>query len=104
VSLRHDWGPQYRSVHFLGSLRWLGMADDAAYVGEPESNGCAERWIKTLKEQCLLGPAYPLSADIGRRTRRRARGRLLERPERRADVGQTTRTQAVPRSSGRGSP
>ena len=28
-------------------------ADDAAFLGEPETNGCAERWIRTLKEQCL---------------------------------------------------
>jgi putative transposase len=53
LSLRHDWGPQYRSTHFLGSLGWLGIADDAAFLGEPETNGCAERWIRTLKEQCL---------------------------------------------------
>jgi putative transposase len=53
VQLRHDWGPQYRSGHFLGSIAWLGIADDAAFLGEPETNGCAERWIRTLKEQCL---------------------------------------------------
>jgi putative transposase len=53
LSLRHDWGPQYRSGHFLGSIGWLGIADDAAFLGEPETNGCAERWIRTLKEQCL---------------------------------------------------
>jgi transposase InsO family protein len=53
ISLRHDWGPQYRSGHFLGSIAWLGIADDAAFLGEPETNGCAERWIRILKEQCL---------------------------------------------------
>ena len=53
LSLRHDWGPKYRSGHFLGSIAWLGIADDAAFLGEPETNGCAERWIRTLKEQCL---------------------------------------------------
>jgi transposase InsO family protein len=53
LQLRHDWGPQYRSGHFLGSIAWLGIADDAAFLGEPETNGCAERWIRTLKEQCL---------------------------------------------------
>ena len=53
LQLRHDWGPQYRSAHFLGSISWLGIADDAAFLGEPETNGCAERWIRTLKEQCL---------------------------------------------------
>jgi putative transposase len=53
LQLRHDWGPQYRSAHFLGSIAWLGISDDAAFLGEPETNGCAERWIRTLKEQCL---------------------------------------------------
>ena len=56
VKLRHDWGPQYRSHHFLGSITWLGLTDDAASIGEPETNGCAERFIRTLKEQCL-GPS-----------------------------------------------
>ncbi len=53
LQLQHDWGPQYRSAHFLGSIGWLGIADDAAFLGEPETNGCAERWIRTLKDQCL---------------------------------------------------
>ena len=39
LGLRHDWGPQYRSVHFQRSLRWLGMADDAAFVGERSATG-----------------------------------------------------------------
>jgi putative transposase len=52
LSLRHDWGPQYRSAHFTASIGWLGIADDAAFLGEPETGGCAERWIRTLKEQC----------------------------------------------------
>jgi putative transposase len=37
LQLRHDWGPQYRSGHFLGSITWLGIADDAAFLGEPET-------------------------------------------------------------------
>ncbi len=53
IGIRHDWGPQYRSGHFLGSITWLGLRDDPAYLGEPETNGCAERFIRTLKEQCL---------------------------------------------------
>ena len=57
VRLRHDWGPQYRSHHFQGSLRWLGLTDDAAFVGEPQGNGVAERFIRTLKEQCLWSAA-----------------------------------------------
>jgi putative transposase len=48
LQLRHDWGPQYRSAHFTGSLAWLGISDNPAFLGEPETNGCAERWIRTL--------------------------------------------------------
>ncbi|MGH2488551.1 MAG: transposase [Candidatus Limnocylindria bacterium] len=53
ISCRHDWGPQYTSSHFQGSLRWLGICDSPAYVGEPPCNGCAERFVRTLKEQCI---------------------------------------------------
>ena len=53
ISCRHDWGPQYTSGHFQGSLKWLGIADSPAFVGEPPCNGCAERFIRTLKEQCI---------------------------------------------------
>jgi putative transposase len=38
------------------------MQDDAAYVGEPECNGVAERFIRTLKEQCLWAELYE---DVG---------------------------------------
>jgi len=56
--VRHDWGSQYRSKHFAGALAWLGLVDSPAYPGEPECNGVAERWIKTLKEQCLWARPY----------------------------------------------
>jgi putative transposase len=66
VSLRHDWGSQYRSHHFAGSLRFLGIEDDPSFPGEPECNGCAERWIKTLKEQCLWAQLYEDVDDLRR--------------------------------------
>ena len=53
LGLRHDWGPQYTAHQFLGELRWLGIRSTPAYVGEPECNGIMERWIRTLKEECL---------------------------------------------------
>ena len=58
ISCRHDWGPQYTSSHFTGSLRWLGIEDSPAYVGEPPCNGCAERFIRTLKEQCIWSRSW----------------------------------------------
>ena len=36
-----------------GRLDGSGIEDDAAFVGEPQGNGVAERFIRTLKEQCL---------------------------------------------------
>ena len=53
LGLRHDWGPQYCAHQFLGELRWLGMTSTPSYVGEPECNGIMERWIRTLREECL---------------------------------------------------
>jgi putative transposase len=63
LELRHDWGPQYRSAHFTGSI-WLGISDDPAFLGEPETNGCAERWIRTLKEPCLWVQLYDTVEEL----------------------------------------
>lgn len=53
LGLRMDWGPQYTADQFLGELRWLGIRPSPSYVGEPECNGVMERWMRTLKEECL---------------------------------------------------
>ena len=53
VTLRHDHGSQYISRYFQNELRWLGIKSSPAYVGEPEGNGVAEWFIKTLKEQVI---------------------------------------------------
>ena len=64
IKLRHDWGSQYRSDHFQGSLTWLGIQDDAAFVGEPQGNGVAERFMRTLKEQCLWSRLFEDTDDL----------------------------------------
>jgi putative transposase len=51
--LRHDHGSQYMSRVFQEELRFLGSASSPAFVREPEGNGCAERFIRTLKENLL---------------------------------------------------
>jgi putative transposase len=53
LSLRHDHGSQYMSDHFQDELRFLGVRSTPAFVATPEGNGCAERFIRTLKEQLL---------------------------------------------------
>ena len=53
LSLRHDHGSQYLSDHFQDELRFLGIRSSPSFVAAPEGNGCAERFIRTLKEQLL---------------------------------------------------
>lgn len=53
LAIRHDQGPQYTSDYFQAEIRFLGAEPSWAFVREPECNGCAERFIRTLKEQLL---------------------------------------------------
>ena len=53
VKVRCDWGPQYIADAWINEVKWLGMTISPSYVGEPECNGVMERFIRTLKEQCL---------------------------------------------------
>jgi putative transposase len=53
LALRHDHGSQYMRDHFQAELTFLGIASSPAFVREPEGNGCAERFIRTLKEPLL---------------------------------------------------
>ena len=53
LELRHDHGSQYVSHHFQSEIRFLGIASSPAFVREPEGNGCAERFIRVLKENLL---------------------------------------------------
>jgi putative transposase len=53
LRLRHDHGSQYVSHDFQAEIRFLGIESSPAFVREPEGNGCAERFIRTLKENLL---------------------------------------------------
>lgn len=53
LTLRHDHGSQYMSDDFQRELRFLGIESSPAFVQAPEGNGCAERFIRTLKENLL---------------------------------------------------
>jgi putative transposase len=83
LGLRHDWGPQYTAHQFQGELRWLGIRSTASYVGEPECNGVAERFMRTLKEECLYLHDFESLEQareaIGEFIERYNRGWLLER-------------------------
>lgn len=46
-------GVRSLSDHFQAELQFLGIESSPAFVRAPEGNGCAERFIRTLKEQLL---------------------------------------------------
>jgi transposase InsO family protein len=53
LAIRHDHGSQYMSDHFQKEIAFLGSESSPAFVRAPEGNGCAERFIRTLKENLL---------------------------------------------------
>ena len=54
LALRHDHGSNYMSRDFpSGGIRFLGVESSPSFVREPEGNGVAERFIRTLKENFL---------------------------------------------------
>ena len=53
LAVRHDHGSQYMSHHFQKEIAFLGIGSSPAFVRAPEGNGCAERFIRTLKENLL---------------------------------------------------
>jgi len=83
LGLRHDWGPQYTAHQFQGELRWLGIRSTPSFVGEPECNGVAERFMRTLKEECLYLHDFESLEEartvIGAFIERYNRGWLIER-------------------------
>lgn len=58
LALRMDHGTQYTSDHFLNQIRFWGITPSFAFVAEPETNGVAERFNRTLKEQAIYGRIF----------------------------------------------
>jgi transposase InsO family protein len=52
LKLRHDHG-SYMSDDFQDEIECLGIEASPSFVREPEGNGVAERFIRTLKENLL---------------------------------------------------
>ena len=53
LKLRHDHGSNYMSGDFQDEIECLGIEASPSFVREPEGNGVAERFIRTLKENLL---------------------------------------------------
>jgi putative transposase len=64
LALRHDHGSPFMSDLFQTELRFLGITSSPAFVREPEGNGCAERFIRTLKEQLLWIEPFATIEDL----------------------------------------
>ena len=66
LALRHDHGSQFLSHAYQAELRFLGIRSSPAFLREPEGNGCAERFIRTLKEQLLWVERFAIIEDLRR--------------------------------------
>ena len=66
LSIRHDHGPQYMADDFQKELRFLAIESSLAFVRAPEGNGCAERFIRTLKESLLWVRAFDTVEELRR--------------------------------------
>ena len=65
LALRMDHGSQYLSDHFTNQIKFWGIQPSYAFVAEPQTNGVAERFNRTLKEQIIHGRIYRNIAELG---------------------------------------
>lgn len=64
TSLRHDHDSQYVADDFQAEVAFLGLESSPAFVRAPEGNGCAERCIRTLKENRLWQRRFDTVEDL----------------------------------------
>lgn len=74
LALRMDHGTQYMADHFLNQVKFWGIAPSFAFVAEPQTNGVAERFNRTLKEQAIYGRLFRNIGEV-----RRAVAEFVER-------------------------
>ena len=74
LALRMDHGTQYMADHFLKQVKFWGIAPSFAFVAQPQTNGVAERFNRTLKEQAIYGRVFRNLEEV-----RRAVGEFVER-------------------------
>ncbi|MEX3583609.1 MAG: integrase core domain-containing protein [Burkholderia sp.] len=58
LSLRIDHGSHCRSDDFRAQLKFWGITPSCASVAEPQTNGVAERFNRTMKEQAIHGRLF----------------------------------------------
>jgi len=64
LKVRHDHGSNYMSHDFQQEMTFLGIRTSPSFVREPEGNGVAERFIRTLKENLLWVSSFETIEDL----------------------------------------
>jgi transposase InsO family protein len=64
LAIRHDHGSAYMSEDFQRELIFLGMTSSPTFVREPEGNGVAGRFIRTLMENLLWVRHFATVAEL----------------------------------------
>lgn len=70
LALRMDHGTQYLSDHFQNQLKHWGINPSFAFIEQPQTNGVAERFIRTLKEQVVYGRVFQNLEEVRDAVRR----------------------------------
>jgi putative transposase len=72
LSVHHDHGSQYMSDHFQKEIAFLAIESSPAFVRALEGNSCAERFIRTLKENLLWVRTFETIENCARHCSRSA--------------------------------
>jgi transposase InsO family protein len=64
LAVRHDHDPQYVGRDLRREIAFLGAASSPAFVRAPEGDGCAERFVRTLKESLLWVRTFDTVEDL----------------------------------------
>ena len=64
LCLRHDHGSNYLADDFQHEVAFFGIESSPSFVREPEGNGVAERFIRTLKENFLWVRTFETIEDL----------------------------------------
>src|SRR6516164_1898794 len=64
LKLRHDHGSNYMSGDFQDEIECLGIEALPSFVREPERNGVAERFIRTVKENLVWVRAFDTIEEL----------------------------------------
>ena len=64
LALRHDHGSAFMAERFPNQIRFRVMAPSYTFVGEPETNGVAERFFRTVEERIIHGRIYQTINEV----------------------------------------